>query len=123
MTTLPSRSLRCALSYNFDQGRSIRDHPALSGPRSNRDLGFDGIVVSAHAAVCGIEKPGGCQGLDIRVDIAVVAAERLRERANTGDFVPAHVAQQLHPLTCQYAGKRIPAFERQMALMEGLAVL
>ena len=28
MTTLPSRSLRCALSYNFDQGRSIRDRPA-----------------------------------------------------------------------------------------------
>ncbi len=55
--------------------------------------------------------------------IAVVAAERLRECANAGDSVPADVAQQLHPFAGQHAGQRVPAFERQVALAEGFAVL
>ena len=59
---------------------------------SNRDLGFYRIVIRMHAAVRGVEQPGGHQGLDIRVDIAVVAPKHLCQGADTGDLVPTNIA-------------------------------
>lgn len=59
---------------------------------SNRDLGFYRIVIRMHAAVRGVEQPGGRQGLDIRVDIAVVAPKRLCQGADTDDLVPTNIA-------------------------------
>ena len=43
---------------------------------------FDGVVIGAHAAAFGVQKPGGRQCLHIRMHIAIVAPERLR-RART----------------------------------------
>jgi hypothetical protein len=55
------------------------------------------------------------------VHVAVVAAERLRQGADAGDVVPADVAQQLHALAGHDAGEGVPALERKVALVEGLA--
>ena len=41
--------------------------------QSNRYLGFDRVIVGPQAAVSGFEKARRGQGLDIRVDVAVVA--------------------------------------------------
>src|SRR5579885_116127 len=107
MSRLPSHHLRRASCYNLTQEQSIRQTGWKSAPRncqpSNRDLGFDGVVIGAHAAVRGVEQAGGCQGLDVRMNIAVVATESLCEGANACDFVPADVAQQLHPFAGQHA--------------------
>src|SRR5271166_5814992 len=90
---------------------------------SNRDLGFNRVVIGPYATVRGVEKPSGSQGLDISMDVAVVAPQCLRQSADTGDVVPVDVAQQLHPPSRQDADEGVPAFERQMALMENLSTL
>jgi hypothetical protein len=51
------------------------------------------------------------------VHVAVIAPQRLRQRADAGHTVPVNMAQQLQPLRGQHAGERIPAFKRQMPLM------
>jgi hypothetical protein len=55
--------------------------------------------------------------------IAVVARQRFRQCAHTGDFVPSDVAQRFQPLPGQHANKGIPALEGEMVLAEGLAAL
>jgi predicted TIM-barrel fold metal-dependent hydrolase len=58
----------------------------------NRDLGFDCVVIGFKAVVGCVEQSGGGQGPHIRVDIAVVAAQRLRQCTDAGRFVPADMA-------------------------------
>jgi hypothetical protein len=41
--------------------------------QSNRNLGFDRVIVGPHAAVRGFEEARRGQSLDIRVNVAVVA--------------------------------------------------
>src|SRR5947207_9001194 len=57
------------------------------------------------------------------MNVAVVALERLRQSSDAGDVVPAHVAQQFHPLASQDAREGVPAFKRQMAFMKNLSAL
>jgi hypothetical protein len=42
---------------------------------SDRDFGFDYIVVSLNASVGGVEKPCRRESLDVRMDIAVFALQ------------------------------------------------
>jgi hypothetical protein len=88
---------------------------------SNCDPGFDGVVIRPETTVRRIEKAGRREGLNIRMDVAVVAPERFRQGAGAGDSVAADVSQEIHPFAGQDAGERIPTLERQMALVKGLA--
>jgi hypothetical protein len=63
------------------------------------------------------------QGLNIPMDIAVIALERLGQGANAGDIVAADIMQQLHPLARKNPGQRIPAFKCKMAFLESLSPL
>lgn len=93
--------------------------PAISV--SNRDPGFNRIVVGADTLCRCTEKASIGQRFNIRVDIAVIAAERLGECPDAGHVVAAHVAQQFHPLPSQDPGKGIPAFKRQVSLVKILS--
>jgi len=57
----------------------------------------------AHAFARVVEKPRACQGLDIGMDIAVIATERFGQSTDAGDIVTPHVAQQLHALASENA--------------------
>ena len=59
---------------------------------SNCDPGFDGVVVHPHAAIRRIEQPRRRQRLDIRMNIAVIAPQRLCECSDAGDLVPSDIA-------------------------------
>jgi len=62
-----------------------RGSPVLA----NRDFRFDRVVIGAHAAVRGVEKSGGRQGLNVGVNVAVIAPERLSQGTHAGDLVTA----------------------------------
>jgi len=87
---------------------------------SNRDSCFDHIVISLYASIGGVEKPCRRERLNVRMDIAVVAPQGLRQRPHAGHFVPADVMQQFHPLSRHEAGESVPTLEREMTLVEGL---
>ena len=89
---------------------------------SNRNLCLDHIVIGPHASVGGAEKSGGRQRLDVCVDVAVVAPERLSWGSYAGDLVPADVVQQLYPFAGQTARESVLPSD-PLALMEGLTVL
>ncbi len=55
------------------------------------------------------------------MDVAVIAAERLRQRADARTVIPANVAQKFHVFARQNAGEHVPAFERHTAFPEALA--
>ncbi len=38
---------------------------------SNRDFGFDHVIISLHASISSVEKPCRGERLDVRMDIAV----------------------------------------------------
>ena len=88
---------------------------------SNRDSGFDHIVIGLHSAVDVVEKPGRRERLHVRMNVAVVAPQRLGQRPHARYVVPANVVQQLHPFSRQDASESVPTLERKMALLENLA--
>src|SRR2546429_6149358 len=89
--------------------RSLRSRRAAA--RSgwlNRDPCFDRIVVGAKASIRRVEKSGLSEGPYVRVYVAVVALQRLRQRANASYIVAPHIAQQLHPFAGQDTHQRVP---------------
>ena len=91
--------------------------------RSNRDLGFNRIVIGSDTALIHVEKSFCRQGLYIGVNIAVVASQCFCEGADACNRVPVNVPQEFHSLRGQNAGEGIPTLERQMALAERVATL
>ena len=59
---------------------------------SDRNARLDRVVIRAHALGCRIEQAGLGQGLNVRVNVAVVTAEGFCEGADTGDVISADVA-------------------------------
>src|SRR5689334_5343118 len=57
------------------------------------------------------------------MNIAVIAPQRLRQRAYTLDLVMTNVTQQVHTFICEHAGERIPAFEGETPLAKNLSAL
>src|ERR1035437_1080355 len=96
---------------------------AVSLLESDRDSGFDSVVVGADTLGSGAEKARAGKSLHVGMDVAVVAAEPFGQGADAGDVVAADVVQKLHALAGKDAGKGIPAFEGEMTLVEGLTML
>jgi hypothetical protein len=66
---------------------------SLIVPISHRDLGLDRIILDTHAGLGHVEQSGADQCLDVGVNVAVVALERLRKCPNAGRRMTVNVAQ------------------------------
>lgn len=87
---------------------------------SDRDSGFDSVVVCADPMAGVFQKSRARQSFHIRTDITVITAERLGQSPDAGYVVAPHVAQQLHPLAGKDAGQSLPIFKGQKSLVEAL---
>ena len=87
---------------------------------SDRDSGFDSVVVCADPMAGVFQKSRARQSFHIRTDITVITAERLGQSPDAGYVVAPHVAQQLHPLAGKDAGQSLPIFKGKKSLVEAL---
>ena len=62
-------------------------------PRSYGDFGLNRVVIRAEPLACRLQKSSGGQGMDIRMDIAVVAPQRFRQGPHAAYVMAANVAQ------------------------------
>src|SRR5262249_55013530 len=69
------------------------------------------------------DQAGSGQHLYIRVNVAVIAPQRLGEGPHAADLVAVHITQQLHALDGQQPGQRIPALKHKMPLAKLFAPL
>lgn len=88
----------------------------------HRDLCFDRVIFSLYACIRHIEQTGRRQRLNIGVDIPVITTQSLSKRTNAGNFVPSDVTQQFEAFARQRVGKRVPAFEREVAFLKNLSL-
>jgi len=66
------------------EGRPINE--LVTQSLSNRNLGFDDVVIGADVLARSVKQPSGGQSLYVSMQITVITPEGLREGANARDL-------------------------------------